>query len=163
MPCFTSPHLTVVDVVHNTITDNAPKVGQDFSSFVATSHWTSLPVHIVHSYPHVKLGSPLLPLPFHDISSLRVNVEWGMFIGGDLLEYPTNRTLGVDSVALTESATVGNVAFDIWADLDPVKSSNESFARIEIMIWLGSFGTIQPLGWDNKNGRARAKLGETTL
>ncbi|KAK5653294.1 hypothetical protein OQA88_8985 [Cercophora sp. LCS_1] len=136
------------------------KVHDDMHSFVATSHWTSLPVYIVHSYPHVKLGSPLLPLPFHDISSLRVGVEWGMTLGS-ASEAVSNLT--IDSASLTKSATVGNVAFDIWADLDPVKASNESHARIEIMIWLGSFGTIQPLGWDNKTTRARAKLGEHTF
>ncbi|KAK0740335.1 concanavalin A-like lectin/glucanase domain-containing protein [Schizothecium vesticola] len=131
------------------------EVGDDQRSFVATSHWTSLPAHVVHSYPHIKLGSPLFPRQFRDIASLRVNAEWGM---GRSAGPKIATSLAVDSDGLTKSQCIANVAFDIWADLDPVLASNESMARIEIMLWLGVFGPVQPLGWDNKTSRTRPQL-----
>ena len=117
---------------------------------------------MVHSYPHVKLGSPLFPRRFRDIASLHINAEWGMGRGGGP-KAATN--LIVESDGLAKSQCVANVAFDIWADLDPVLASNESAAGIEIMVWLGAFGPVQPLGWDNKTSRSRPqfRLGDNNL
>ncbi|KAK3344522.1 concanavalin A-like lectin/glucanase domain-containing protein [Lasiosphaeria hispida] len=138
------------------------EIGDDQQSFVATSHWTSLPVYIVHSYPHVKLGSPHFPLQFHDIASLHVDAEWGMRRDAGSSAEP-NFTLDADG--LTKSRCTANVAFDIWADLDPAHAANESVAGFEIMIWLGVFGSVQPLGWDNKTSgtRQRLRLGDNSF
>ncbi|KAK0716394.1 concanavalin A-like lectin/glucanase domain-containing protein [Lasiosphaeris hirsuta] len=133
-------------------------VGDDEQSFVATFHWTSLPVYIVHSYPHVKLGSPLLPLQFHDIGSLQVNAEWGMNLDAGPTPAPN---LTLDTAGLTKTQCRANVALDIWADVDPAKAGNETVAGMEIMVWLGVFGDVQPLGWDKKSHNApRLKLGD---
>jgi len=136
-------------------------VGSDARSFAATYLWTSLPVSVVHSYPHVKLGSALLPLQFKSIDHVAASADWWMG--------PTPGSAGastgdeLDLNALTEANTVANVAFDIWADIDPVKAANESFAGIEIMVWLGRFGPIQPLGFDNKESGARQSVGDHQL
>lgn len=70
----------------------------------------------------------------------------------------------MESDDLTKSQCIANVAFDIWADLDPALAGNESAAGIEIMIWLGVFGPVQPLGWDNTSRtRPRLRLGDNNL
>jgi hypothetical protein len=116
----------------------------------------------VRSYPHIKLGSPHFPRQFRDIASLRANAEWEMGRGSGP---KVASSLTVDSDGLTKSQCIANVAFDIWADLDPVLASNESAAGIEIMIWLGVFGPVQPLGWDSKTShtRPRLRLGDANL
>ncbi|KAK0612245.1 concanavalin A-like lectin/glucanase domain-containing protein, partial [Immersiella caudata] len=118
-------------------------VGPDLHSFASTSHWSSLPVTIVKSYPHVKLGSPVLPLPLANISTLALNVNWSLGTNASVPGAP------LDVPLLTKQLnTINNVAFDIWADPDPVRAANESQASIEIMIWLAVLGHVNPLGWD---------------
>lgn len=109
----------------------------------------------MRSYPHIKLGSPHFPRQFRDIDSLRVNAEWGLGRSAGV-KIGIGQTVDLDG--LTESQCVANVAFDIWADLDPILASNESMAGIEIMLWLGAFGPVQPLGWDNKRSGTRPQL-----
>lgn len=110
----------------------------------------------VHSFPHVKLGSPSLPIKLEEISSLVLSAQWGMGPG-------PNTASGLDSGGLSNLQVVANVAYDIWADLDPAKAANDSVAGIEIMIWLGIFGTAQPLGFSKKSSCWRQKLGDAHL
>jgi len=131
-------------------------IGADKKSFAATSHWSSLPVTIVHSYPHVKLGSPVLPLELENITSLHLNVEWALGYN----DTATGRA--VDVAGIKKLGAIGNVAFDIWADVDPVRAANETAAGIEIMIWLGVFGHVNPLGWD-KPPRGQMTIGDANL
>lgn len=116
----------------------------------------------MHAYPHVKLGSPLLPIQFQHISSLKIHAEWGLSRNSR----PTtsgSSGLSVDATGLAQSQTVANVAYDIWADVDPNLAANESAAGIEIMIWLGVVGPAQPLGWNQHASCGRQALGDARL
>lgn len=124
---------------------------------VATSQWTSDP-NAVHAYPHVKLGSPLLPIQFQHIS-LKIHAEWGL----SRYSRPTPSGLSLDATGIALSQTVANVAYDIWADPDPNLAANESAAGIEIMIWLGVVGPAQPLGWNQHASCGRQALGDACL
>ena len=45
-----------------------------------------------------------------------------------------------------------NVALDLFADLDPNAAQSEIQANYEIMIWLASFGGVEPIGYSRKSG-----------
>ncbi|KAK0648139.1 concanavalin A-like lectin/glucanase domain-containing protein, partial [Cercophora newfieldiana] len=132
-------------------------VGDDQKSFAATSHWTS-DSSKVKSYPHVKLGSAQLPISFQNIRSFHVSAEWGLGRSSSRTGKPSDLT--VDAAGLTKTRCVANVALDIWADTDPALASNESAAGIEIMVWLGVMGTVQPLGWGTGKSPWEATLGD---
>lgn len=57
------------------------------------------------------------------------------------------RPLEVDSDGLSSQSTTANVAFDLFADVDPELARNEKTASTEIMFWLGMIGYAQPLGY----------------
>ena len=127
------------------------QVSDDRQSFDATWKWTSVPAS-VHSFPHIKLGSTSLPIKLRDISSLSVSAQWAMGAG--------SKDVGnLDKEGLARLQATANVAYDIWADPDPTKAASDTTASIEIMIWLGSFGAAQPLGFSNKTSCWRQKLG----
>lgn len=97
---------------------------------------------MVKSYPHVKLVTPSLPIPLSNISALLLSAKWSMGVGTK----PT-RLLGVDESGIASQSTTANVAFDLFADIDPELAKDEKTASTEIMFWLGMFGYAQPLGY----------------
>ncbi|KAK0610866.1 concanavalin A-like lectin/glucanase domain-containing protein [Immersiella caudata] len=132
-------------------------VGDDQQSFAAMSHWTSDSTK-VKSYPHVKLGSPQLPVSFQSIRNFNVMVEWELGLSSSRTGKQSD--FAVDAASLTKTRTVANVALDIWADVDPHLASNEEEARIEIMVWPGVMGTVQPLEWGDGTSPWQATIGD---
>ncbi|KAK4210678.1 concanavalin A-like lectin/glucanase domain-containing protein [Rhypophila decipiens] len=127
------------------------EVQDDPPAFDATWWWPS-DAATVHSYPHVKLVTPSLPVPLSNISALLLSTKWSMGVGSKPL-----RLLDVDSSGLSSQSTTANVAFDLFADLDPERARDEKLASTEIMFWLGMFGYAQPLGY-GKNKECFASL-----
>ncbi|KAM7184384.1 Concanavalin A-like lectin/glucanase domain containing protein [Naviculisporaceae sp. PSN 640] len=120
-------------------------------AFDATWWWPTDSA-MVKSYPHVKLITPSLPIPLSGISALLLSAKWSMGVGSK----PT-RLLDVDESGIASQSTTANVAFDLFADVDPELAKNEKTASTEIMFWLGMFGYAQPLGY-SKNKECFASL-----
>jgi hypothetical protein len=106
----------------------------------------------VHSYPHVTFLSPNLPARLDNISSLRLSATWTMVSGNkadgsSVPVFDRAANGGWDSAKgeLSRLGTVANVAFDMFADLDPAKCSDPVQADVEIMVWVGSVGSPYPL------------------
>lgn len=91
----------------------------------------------------MKFTDPALPVPLSNISALTVSVQWSMGPGSTPRSVP-----GLDASGLAKLDVSGNAAFDIFADRNAANSQNETEAETEIMIWLGSVGHAQPLGYD---------------
>ncbi|KAK4201911.1 concanavalin A-like lectin/glucanase domain-containing protein [Triangularia verruculosa] len=122
-------------------------------AFDATWKWPSA-ADTVHSYPHVKLTAPALPVTLSNISAMHLTGKWSM--GGGSTPAPR---LSVDAKALADLDVTANVAFDMFADRNAEKSVKETMAETEIMIWLGRFGHAQPLGWNENRPRISLTLG----
>ncbi|KAK0737176.1 concanavalin A-like lectin/glucanase domain-containing protein [Apiosordaria backusii] len=122
-------------------------------AFDATWRWPSA-ADTVHSYPHVKLTAPALPVTLSNISAMHLRSEWAMGAGST----PSPR-LSVDTAGLASLDVTANVAFDMFADRNAEKSVKETMAETEIMIWLGRFGYAQPLGFNEKRPRISLTLG----
>ncbi|CAP68354.1 uncharacterized protein PODANS_7_3370 [Podospora anserina S mat+] len=122
-------------------------------AFDATWKWPSA-ADTVHSYPHVKLTAPALPVTLSNISAMHLTGKWSMGAGST----PAPR-LSVDTSALADLDVTANVAFDMFADRNADKSVKETMAETEIMIWLGRFGHAQPLGWNENRPRISLTLG----
>lgn len=58
------------------------------------------------------------------------------------------------------SSVIANVALDVFADLDPAKAAVSTEAAVEIMIWVGSRGNPQPLGYNQGRSNITFELGE---
>jgi len=71
--------------------------------------------------------------------------------------------LHIDSSGLADVSATANVAFDIFADRHGARAGNARTAETEIMIWLGSFGSAQPLGFTAGRTCLESTLGNTTL
>ncbi|KAK0630912.1 concanavalin A-like lectin/glucanase domain-containing protein [Bombardia bombarda] len=111
-------------------------------AFKATWAWSSDSGE-VHSYPHVKLTAPALPVSLSNISALLLSAKWSMGPGST-----PRPALSVDSLGLAERSTTANVAFDLFADRNAANAQNETMADTEIMIWVGNYGNAQPLGFE---------------
>ncbi|KAK5659673.1 hypothetical protein OQA88_881 [Cercophora sp. LCS_1] len=109
-------------------------------AFAATWAWLEEP-QTVHSYPHVKLAAPALPVALSNISALIITAQWSMGPGSRPLP-----ALDVDSPGLENLGATANVAFDIFADRNPRAAKRATTAETEIMIWVGQIGPAQPLG-----------------
>ncbi len=126
-------------------------------AFKATWAWTEQP-ESVHSYPHVKLSVPGLPVPLSNISALLLSAQWSLGLGSTALPI-----LDVDTPGLEDIGVAANVAFDIFADRNPVKAMSATTAETEIMIWVGRFGSAQPLGYSSGRTCLNLTVGRVEL
>jgi hypothetical protein len=131
-------------------------VSDNDQSFDATFKWAAEGPLSVHSYPYVRLGSPLLPIQFQNVTSFDLSATWAMGLGN-------NTVTTLDSDGLARDKVVANVAYDIWADADHVRAGNDTSALIEIMIWIGNFGDANPLGYGQNSSCWKQKLGNDEL
>ncbi|KAL6704481.1 hypothetical protein ACN47E_008225 [Coniothyrium glycines] len=96
---------------------------------------------LVHAYPNVNYN-PIQrdPIPLSNLSSLDVKVSWSM-----KPELSTSsQGLDVDGLSLLNAKT--NVAIDVFFDAEIERAVNTTAPRHEIMVWLGKFGSILPIG-----------------
>lgn len=68
-----------------------------------------------------------------------------------------------DEESLSAINAEANVAIDMFADEDRSKSQKGTDAAYEFMIWLGSCGSPQPLGYSESSGNYTQELGGTNL
>ncbi|KAH6624150.1 concanavalin A-like lectin/glucanase domain-containing protein [Chaetomium sp. MPI-SDFR-AT-0129] len=124
-------------------------------SFDATWRWSSEP-GTVHSYPHVKLTHPALPVPLARVSAFVLSAQWAMAPGSTPHSVP-----GFDWSGLADQDVSANAAFDLFADRDPDISQEETKAETEIMVWLARVGNAQPLGYNGSESyHARLRIGD---
>ncbi|KAK0622590.1 concanavalin A-like lectin/glucanase domain-containing protein, partial [Immersiella caudata] len=126
-------------------------------AFDATWAWVDKP-QSVHSYPHVKLTAPALPVQLSNISALLLSAQWSMGPGSR-----PRPVLSVDSSGLSEIGATANVAFDIFADRNPRLAGSAKTAETEVMIWVGRFGDAKPLGFAPGSACLTIALAKTQL
>lgn len=143
-------HATAVPDPQCQIQDSPP-------AFAATWAWLEEP-QTVHSYPHVKLAAPALPVVLSNISALIVTAQWSMGPGSRPLP-----ALDVDSPGLGDLGATANVAFDIFADSNPHNARKATTAETEIMIWVGRIGPAQPLGFTSGQTCLHQMVGHVDL
>lgn len=126
-------------------------------AFEATWAWTKDP-QSVHSYPHVKLAAPALPVAMANISVLHLSARWSMGPG-----WKPVQASKVDASGLASMGVTANVAFDMFADRNPALAGYATTAETEIMVWIGRFGAARPLGFTPDSSCARQMLGDVEL
>ncbi|KAI9887880.1 MAG: hypothetical protein M1823_000268 [Watsoniomyces obsoletus] len=122
------------------------------TAFSTTWNWDRKP-EAVHAYPNVRLNDHRLPLALKGIRSLDVDVTWSMEAGA------YGQTSGGDQ-GLNEAGAVTNVAFDLFLDPDPAKATSTTIPKYEIMIWMGRYGGVLPIGWNGGKAAAKHRLGD---
>lgn len=105
----------------------------------------------VHSYPHVTFSSGHLPAPLHNLSALRLAAEWAYSPGSISTAADPSRRVGLDATGLNDVGAIANIAFDMFLDPNPAKSTSATQANYEMMVWIGKIGEPQPLGFDSEN------------
>ena len=68
-----------------------------------------------------------------------------------------------DSTDNDVSGVIANVALDLFADTDVSKANVSTEASAEVMIWIGSFGSPQPLGYHTGKSSGTYYLGDLSL
>jgi xyloglucan-specific endo-beta-1,4-glucanase len=69
-----------------------------------------------------------------------------------------------DGLAIVDAKT--NVAFDVFFDTELEKAVNTTAPRYEIMVWIGQFGSILPIGASNSEDAGKLpkqKIGKNVL
>lgn len=132
-----------------------PEYNDNTTSFSATWGWEDTPSH-VHTYPNIELlASSILPLQLQNLTSLTIDAQWS-YEGGEPLTGRNNFK------ALGKVATRANVALDMFFDADPVKASSTVTPAYEMMVWLASFGGVNPIGYSNGSVTSK-KIGSLNL
>lgn len=57
--------------------------------------------------------------------------------------------LAFDKNGLAVANAVSNVAFDVFFDTEMKKAVNTTAPRYEVMVWIGQYGNILPIGATN--------------
>lgn len=73
---------------------------------------------------------------------------------------------GLDTSGLTVVDAMTNVAVDVFFDTDVGRAVNTTAPRFELMVWLGKFGSILPIGAtanEDTENLPKQKLGEDEL
>jgi xyloglucan-specific endo-beta-1,4-glucanase len=116
---------------------------------------------LVHAYPNVNFN-PIQrdPIPLTNLSSIDVKVSWSM--------RPETSTSSsrMDMNGLAAANAMTNVAIDVFFDTDVERAVNTTAPRYEVMVWIGQFGTILPIGATNVTDikkLPKQKIGKETL
>jgi hypothetical protein len=73
---------------------------------------------------------------------------------------------GLDTQGLSIVNAKTNVAVDVFFDTDITRATNTTAPRYEIMVWLGKFGSILPIGAkanEDTSKLPKQKLGKEEL
>jgi hypothetical protein len=116
---------------------------------------------LVHAYPNVNYN-PIQrdPIPLSNLSSLDVKVSWSM------KPELSSASQGLDTSGLAIVNAETNVAIDVFFDTDIKRAVNTTAPRFEVMVWLGKFGSILPIGAasdGDPNKLPTQKIGKETL
>ncbi|KAF2134356.1 glycoside hydrolase family 12 protein [Dothidotthia symphoricarpi CBS 119687] len=115
------------------VTDNATVLSSTWS-------WSANDT-LVHAYPNINFNPVQRdPIQISNLSSIDVKVSWSM--------KPTMSTsksaFDMDGLAVVNAKT--NVAFDFFFDTDIENAVNTTAPKYEVMVWIGKFGSILPIG-----------------
>jgi xyloglucan-specific endo-beta-1,4-glucanase len=75
-------------------------------------------------------------------------------------------TQGLDTNGLSIVNAKTNVAIDVFLDTDIERAVNTTAPRYEIMVWIGKFGSLLPIGAtenENLNNLPKQKIGKNDL
>lgn len=123
---------------------------------VAKGHTLTLFTLQVHSYPNVYLESREFPMRLNNTKSFNVDIGWTMGPGNSAVA-------ATDTAMLNETGVKANVAFDFFIDMKESQSADASVAKYEFMVWLGSFGGAQPIGFTTTTNALTQNVGGQDL
>ncbi|KAF2830177.1 concanavalin A-like lectin/glucanase [Ophiobolus disseminans] len=101
---------------------------------------------LVHAYPNINFN-PVQddPIQISNLASIDVKVSWTM-------RPALSRSLAAfdkDGLAIIDAKS--NVAFDVFFDTDIAKAVTTTAPSYEVMVWIGQYGSILPIGASNVN------------
>jgi hypothetical protein len=112
----------------------------------------------VHAFPNVKLNSTSLPLQLNALAELELDVAWSYAPGDVQIDPATVSQADLDAATLN-----ANVALDMFISAKQDDSMNSQVATVEVMVWLGQYGTsTDPIGFD-KGSQMTSTIGGVTL
>jgi xyloglucan-specific endo-beta-1,4-glucanase len=111
------------------------------TAWSSTWGWSKNP-GLVHAFPNAKLDTALLPLMLRNLASLAIDVSWS-YEGG------SSATGNNDFDSLRDLGAKANVAVDMFFDSDSSNAVTTTKSAYEVMVWLGSFGEVVPIGFTN--------------
>jgi xyloglucan-specific endo-beta-1,4-glucanase len=135
-------------------------VGENATTLSTTWSWLANET-LVHAYPNINYN-PIQrnPIRMSNLSSIDVKVSWSM-----KPEMSTSdSTFDTDGLAAVNAKT--NVAFDVFFDTKLEKAVNTTAPSYEVMVWIGMFGSILPIGAKNIGDESKLpkqKIGKETL
>ncbi|KAH7082062.1 concanavalin A-like lectin/glucanase domain-containing protein [Paraphoma chrysanthemicola] len=116
------------------------EITDDATALSTTWSWAANDT-LVHAYPNINLNAVQRdPIPLSDLSAIDVKVSWSM--------KPTLSTAkaAIDESGLTATDAKTNVAIDVFFDERLEKAVNTTAPSFEVMVWIGKFGSILPIG-----------------
>ncbi|KAF2023998.1 concanavalin A-like lectin/glucanase [Setomelanomma holmii] len=117
-------------------------VGIIDNATVLSSTWSwSANETLVHAYPNINLNAVQRdPIQLSNLSAIDVKVSWSM--------RPALSTskADIDSSGLAVTDAKTNVAVDVFFDTELEKAVNTTAPSFEVMVWIGKFGSILPIG-----------------
>jgi xyloglucan-specific endo-beta-1,4-glucanase len=136
------------------------KVYNNGTSLSTTWSWGANET-LVHAYPNVNYN-PIQrePIPLSNLASLDIKVSWSM------KPELSASSQGLDTQGLSIVNAKTNVAVDVFFDTDITRATNTTAPRYEIMVWLGKFGSILPIGAkanEDTSKLPKQKLGKEEL
>lgn len=138
------------------------KVTHNATSFASTWKWANnTNSNLVHAFPNINLNAiQAAPVNISNLAAINVKVDWNMHpsVLTTSSSFEASALAGVDAIA--------NVAFDMFLDPDPSKAKSTSSPTYEVMVWLGTIGTIYPIGAYNATAtatRPTVTMGSTQL
>lgn len=116
---------------------------------------------LVHAYPNINLNSVQDdPIQISNLASIDVKVSWSM-------KPALSRSVSAfDHHGLGIVNAKTNVAFDVFFDTKIEKAVNTTAPRYEVMVWIGQYGSILPIGASSKDDvlkLPKQKIGKETL
>lgn len=117
---------------------------------------------LVHAYPNINYNPVQRnPIRMSNLSSIDVKVSWSMKRTDNIESAST-----FDKSGLADVNAKTNVAFDVFFDTQLEKAVNTTAPSYEVMIWIGSYGSILPIGAKNSGDvkkLPKQKIGRETL
>lgn len=116
---------------------------------------------LVHAYPNINFNPvQQKPIQVSELAAIDVKVSWSMKPTTSVSAMPFDK----DGLAVVGAKA--NVAFDVFFDTEVERAVNTTAPRYEVMVWIGQYGSILPIGGWGSEGAGKLptqKIGKNTL
>lgn len=115
--------------------------------------WEDDSATTLHGFPNARINHTVLPTRISGINTLWLYAIWTYVAGNGTAK-------AIDGVVNVNMAA--NVVLDIFIDSDPQKAGSPTEAKHELMVWLGAYGGVLPIGYKSTPVKKRT-VGKVNL